>query len=118
MAIAYSGDCDLRTRMASASRALSAVSACCTTRLENTHGTAFRELLYRWHPWFGLRVCVHDAVGKTDGVVFRCTLTGSDAARWLEVPAWMFERANCADEAVSVAPYVDLAALSALAAPA
>jgi hypothetical protein len=30
----------------------------CTTKLENAHGTEFRELLYPWHPWFGLRVGV------------------------------------------------------------
>ena len=37
----------------------------CTTRLENTHGTELRELLYRWHPWFGLRVGVPLAVLPT-----------------------------------------------------
>jgi hypothetical protein len=74
----------------------------------------FRELLYRWHPWFGLRVCVHEAIDKADGVVFRCTLSGSDADRWLEVPAWMFDRATCADQATTN-PFVDMAALSALA---
>src|SRR5947208_10981922 len=64
----------------------------CTTRLENTHGTDFRELLYPWHPWFGLRVCVHQAIDKSGSGIFRCTLSGSDADRWLEVPAWMFDR--------------------------
>ena len=87
----------------------------CTTRLENTHGTGFRELLYRWHPWFGLRVCVHGTIGKAGGVAFRCTLSGSDADRWLEVPAWMFDRAACADQGtLSTKPFVDMAALSAL----
>ena len=51
------------------------VSGCCTTRLENTHGTEIRELLYPWHPWFALWVAVHEAVDKSDGVVFRCGLT-------------------------------------------
>jgi hypothetical protein len=37
-------------------------------------------------------VAIHEAIEKADGVVFRCTLSGSDADRWLEVPAWMFER--------------------------
>jgi len=88
---------------------------CCTTRFENTHGTGFRDLLYRWHPWSGLRVCVHRTIDKADGVVFRCTLSGSDVDRWLEVPAWMFDRAACADQAtLSTNPFVDMAALSAL----
>ena len=70
-------------------------SGCYTTTFRNAHGTVLRELLYRWHPWFGLQVAIHEAVDKADGVVFRCTLNGSAADRWLEVPAWMFERAAC-----------------------
>jgi hypothetical protein len=31
----------------------------CTTRLENAHNTEFRELLYPWHPWSGLRIGIH-----------------------------------------------------------
>jgi hypothetical protein len=42
-----------------------------------------------------MRVAIHEAVDKSDGVVFRCTLSGSAADRWLEVPAWMFDRAAC-----------------------
>ena len=52
-----------------------------TTRFENAHGTVFRELLYHWHPWFGMRVAIHETVDKADGVVFRCTLSvGTPAA--------------------------------------
>src|SRR5450759_2813578 len=88
----------------------------CTTQLDNTHGTGFRELLYRWHPWFGLPVFVHQTIDKADDVVFRCTLSGSDAARWLEIPAWMFDRAACVDEPVfAAAPHVGSSALSMLA---
>src|SRR5450759_2682887 len=98
------------------SQAMSVGERCCTTRFENTHGTGFRELLYRWHPWSGLRVCVHEATDKADGIVFRCTLSGSNEDRGLEVPAWMFDRAACADQAtLSANPFVDMAALSALA---
>jgi hypothetical protein len=72
--------------------------------------------LYRWHPWYGLAVFVHQAIAKPDDVVFRCTLSGSDAARWLEIPAWMFDRAACAeDSAVTTTPYVGSSALSVLA---
>jgi hypothetical protein len=59
---------------------------------ENAHRTVLREVLYRHHPWFGRRVCVHETIEKADDVVFRCTLGGSQAERWLEVPAWMFDR--------------------------
>ena len=46
---------------------------CCTTWLENTHRTEL-AILYRWHPWFGLRISVHDAMDKSDGAVFRFSL--------------------------------------------
>ena len=91
------------------------VSGCCTTRLENTHGTEIRELLYPWHPWFALWVAVHEAIDKSDGVVFRCGLTGSDAGRWLEVPAWMFDRSACAGTRIAPDAHADLAALTMLA---
>src|SRR5215469_17733534 len=64
----------------------------CITKLENAHGTESRELLYRWPPWAGLSVGVHESVEKPDGVVFRCSVRG----RRLEIPAWMFDRSACA----------------------
>jgi hypothetical protein len=63
------------------------VGSGCTTRLENAHVTEFRELLYPWHPWSGLRIGIHEAIERPGGVVFRCDLTASDANRWLEIPA-------------------------------
>ena len=42
-------------------------------------------------------MAIHEAIDKADGIVFRCTLSGSAADRWLEVPAWMFDRARCLD---------------------
>src|SRR3977135_8121 len=86
----------------------------CTTRLENAHGTEFREVLYRWHPWFGLRVAVHETVSRSDGIVFRCTLTGG-GGRQLELPAWMFDRAGCRDcFPLATTPLVSMAGLRAL----
>src|SRR4051794_26180064 len=83
----------------------------CTTRVENAHGTGVREVLYRWHPWFGLAVHVHAAATKADGVYFRCTLNGADGARWQELPAWMFDRAACAGSCMLLAePLVSMAA--------
>ena len=60
-------------------------------------------------------MAIHEAIEKVDGVVFRCTLSVSAADRWLEVPAWMFERVACADaSSVVTAPFVSVDALSAL----
>ncbi len=86
----------------------------CTTRQQNTHGIDQRELLYGWHPWAGRLVYIHEAVDKC-GVLFRCSLDGNAARRWLEVPAWMFDRAAIANCEVSLAPRINLAALGALA---
>jgi hypothetical protein len=44
-----------------------------TTRLENAHNTEFRELLYPWHPWSGLRIGIHEAIER---------LLGGAAAAW------------------------------------
>jgi len=75
-----------------------------------------RELLYPLHPWFELQVAIHEALEKPDGLVFRCTVSGSDADRWLEVPAWMFERAACPDHVqLTATRFIDTTALSVLA---
>ena len=74
----------------------------------------FRELLYPWHPWFGRRVAVRDAIGKSNDLIFRCTLSGSELGRTVEIPAWMFDRAACAEARFTATPYVSAAALSAL----
>ena len=65
--------------------------------------------------WFNIRVAVHEAIGRSDGIVFRCSLSGSDAGRWLEVPAWMFERSACAGARIATDAHADLAALIMLA---
>jgi hypothetical protein len=60
-------------------------------------------------------VAVHEAIAKTDGVIFRCTLSGLDADRWLEVPAWMFERVACPNQrCLATSPFVSMSALTAL----
>jgi hypothetical protein len=94
-----------------------AVGGRCTTAVENAHKTVLREVLYRHHPWFGRRVCVHGAVDKAGYVFFLCTLEGSQADRWLEVPAWMFDRMACPDlEPLTARPFVSIDALAALSA--
>ena len=60
-------------------------------------------------------MAIHETVDKADGVVFRCTLSGSAADRWLEVPAWMFDRARCLDPSrLTASPFVSMDALSVL----
>jgi hypothetical protein len=39
-----------------------------------------------------MRVAIHEAIDKADGIVFRCTLSGSAADLWLDVPAWIDRR--------------------------
>jgi hypothetical protein len=54
-------------------------------------------------------------IHKAEGAAFRCTLDGSQASRWLEIPAWMFDRTACPGDVRFVgAPFVSLEALSAL----
>jgi hypothetical protein len=87
------------------------------TKIESAHRTVFRVLVYPWHPWFGMRVAIHEVLDKADGAVFRGTLSGSRSDRGLEVPAWMFDRSCCPDRAhLTEAPFVSAGALGALSA--
>ena len=52
---------------------------------------------------------VHAVVEKADGVFFRCTLDGTETDRFLEIPAWMFDRAWCSQCHVTRDPFVRLA---------
>jgi hypothetical protein len=54
-------------------------------------------------------------IDKKDVAVFRCTLSGQSLHRWLEIPAWMFDRMVSARWRVTDAQQIDLAALGALA---
>jgi hypothetical protein len=46
---------------------------------------------------------------------FSVAASGRASGRWLEIPAWMFDRAAGASWRVGAAPYVDIAVLTALA---
>jgi hypothetical protein len=90
---------------------------CCTTRRGNAHRTDHAEeceVLYPWHPWAGCIVRVHEAVEKVDGTVLRCSRDGAAAERWLELPAWMFDRAMCLPMRIARDPFVEFAALAQL----
>ncbi|MCP3475739.1 hypothetical protein NLM33_36385 [Bradyrhizobium sp. CCGUVB1N3] len=54
-------------------------------------------------------------IDKADGVVFRCTLDGSETQRFLEIPSWMFDRAACVRGcSLTAEPLVSLEALNAI----
>jgi hypothetical protein len=80
--------------------------SCCTTRLQNTHGTEEREVLYPWHPWVGCIVQIHKVVEKASGNVARCSREGAAVCRALELPTWMFDRAACAPMRMDARPRV------------
>jgi hypothetical protein len=47
-------------------------------------------------------------------MVFQCDIAGSDSDRWLEIPAWMFDRSACAKVRLVADAHADLSALVAL----
>jgi len=91
-----------------------AFSPYCTTQQHNAHRTEEREVLYRWHPWFGRRVFVHEMTFKGGVRIFRCAETAQGVARCVEVPEWMFDRATCCGMAYAESPRVGCAALDRL----
>ena len=86
----------------------------CTTQRGNAHRTEERQVLYAWHPWFGRLVHVHEVIQKTAGDVFRCSCDDEASGRWLELPAWMFDRSVCAPMQVCALPFVGVTTLGAL----
>jgi hypothetical protein len=92
-------------------------SACgphCTTRQHNTHRTEEREVVYPWHPWFGLAVFVHETMKRDGAGVLRCSQSSEDGVRCLEMPEWMFDRAACCGMVRGESPRVSRAGLDRL----
>jgi len=88
----------------------------CTSRRSNAHGTVNpeeREVLYPWHPWAKCLVRIHETIAKVDSIVLRCSRDGA-TERWLELPAWMFDRAICLPMRITRDPRIEFAALAAL----
>ncbi|WP_245518923.1 MULTISPECIES: hypothetical protein [unclassified Mesorhizobium] len=56
----------------------------------------------------------YEVIEKADREVFRCSLSGHASDRWLEVPAWMFDRAVCTAWRIAAAPHVDPRTLGVL----
>jgi hypothetical protein len=106
-----------RRRPGSPSAGWCVADAGCRTRRRNAHGTGIlgeREVLYRWHPWAGRVVGIHEVIERATGDVARCRVTPGAGGRLLEVPVWMFDRASCQAMWLAPGPRVDLAALVAL----
>jgi hypothetical protein len=92
----------------------SAAAPCCTTEVQNTHKTAFREITYRWHPWHGQRVLVRGKACRGGIVVLRCVRDELKGFPTLEIPEWMFDSHRCGQMKPAELPQVDCAALLAL----
>jgi hypothetical protein len=95
----------------------------CTTRQQNAHITDTRELLYRWHCWYGQPVYIFGTVTRGAEVFLRCALDRGESGRLLEVPQWMFEATACcrmvlaATASVSVRTLRDLTRLMRAVSP-
>ncbi len=69
---------------------------CCTSRRRKTHKTEVRSVYYPWHPWYGRSLVIRELLVKGGLAVYRCCLEVDDsAAKSLEMPQWMFDRAIC-----------------------
>ena len=86
----------------------------CRRRHHNTHVTERREVLYPWHPWFGMTVHIHQVVEKGRIGTLRCSVNDAASGRWLELPAWMFDRAICLPITLASSPRAHMAALESL----
>src|SRR6516162_6498065 len=55
------------------------IAATLGTIVPEIDGAAWDVFLERhpWHPWCALHVAIHEAIGKSNDLVFRCTLSGS-----------------------------------------
>ena len=73
--------------------------------------TEVLEVLYPWRPWFGRQVHVHAIVEREDARIFACAIESQQTARYLNVSAWMFDRAARARMLMAEAPRVEVAAL-------
>ena len=86
----------------------------CRTRRQNAHVTERLEVLYPWHPWFGVTVHVHKMIEKGLSGTLLCSVNGAVSGRWVELPAWMFDRAVCQAITLVNSPRVHSAALQDL----
>jgi hypothetical protein len=77
--------------------------------VHSAHVGEDREVHYRWHPYFGLRVCVR-WVERATGQFLKVE---GPSGVVVSIPGWMVDPLVCADMCIG-RPQVDLAALSEL----
>jgi hypothetical protein len=83
-----------------------------TTETLNTHKTNKREVVYRWHPFFGRSLTITGQRNRRGAIVFVCA--PDEAKAVLEIPEWMFDTAVCCRHRPAGIARVDLSALRAL----
>ena len=67
----------------------------CTSSQSKTHNIESQEGRYRWHPWYGRAVWIHEDLEKSGEGIRRCRSENNLNARPLELPAWMFDEGRC-----------------------
>ena len=85
-----------------------------TRSQSNTHSIESEEVRYRWHPWYGRRVCIHEDLDKKGEGIRRCRSENDLNARPLELPAWMFDEERCRCMQIGSVARVDWKALQRL----
>jgi len=97
------------------------VAWCCTTPRHKTHKPEFLAVsageaivAYRWHPWFGKSVRIHEVIERTAGAAARCSREAAPRGSTQEIPVWMLDAASCASMRASAYPVAAVSALAAL----
>ena len=91
---------------------LSAAGCSCTSRRHNAQRTEVRSVHYPWHAWHGRSLVIRESLVRGGQAVHRCILeSDDDAAKSVEIPQWMFDRATCCGTRQAERPIVDSAAL-------
>jgi len=111
------GGIAVHNRPAIDTRSMNAAAASCRTPRHKTHSTAIGDeaaIAYRWHPWAGRTVHIHEVIERTTGAAARCSLAGATVARVQEIPVWMMDAAACCSARLAAEPTVALSALAGL----
>lgn len=66
---------------------------------------------YRSHPWFGRTFKVANAIQRGDECFLRVEYRVANRVRWIELPVWMFDTAECAAMILAETPVVHVKAL-------
>ena len=85
-----------------------------TSSQSKTHSIESQEVRYRWHPWYGRAVWIHEDLEKHGEGIRRCRSENNVKARPLELPAWMFDEERCRSMEIRSAARVDCKALQRL----